>query len=480
MDKKTDTKKSRPPVVAVLGHVDHGKTSLLDTIRKTHIVKKEAGGITQSIGAWLVSTKGGKRITFIDTPGHAAFSKMRSRGAKVADIVVLVVAADDGVKPQTKEAIEHINSTNTPFIVAVTKMDLPGANLESVKGQLEKEGVLFEGRGGDTPCLGVSAKETKGIDELLETISLMAEVAELSGDEEDSLLAVVIETNREKMGPAVSVIVKEGSLEVGKKIEADGNEASVRGIFDSEGEKIKKTLPGEPALILGFSNLPGVGSIVHALGEKKEDGFVQNPSLVKRGVDSKLNIIIRAGSAGGLEALVQSLPEEASVVRALVGDVVESDVFLAKAASPSIILAFEARVSASIKKLAEAEKVDIHSFDIIYEAIEKVQGLLKEGEKILVGEAKILAEFPFSGKRVAGSKILKGEIKKGDRLTLIQDGKEVASARVVSLKKQKEEISLAKEGEECGILTSPQLDFQIGDVLVSVAQAVSGTKNKKG
>jgi translation initiation factor IF-2 len=259
----------RPPIVSVLGHVDHGKTTLLDYIRKTSVAEKEVGGITQSTGASKVKTKDGKEITFIDTPGHAAFSNMRSRGAKVADIAILVVAADDGVKPQTKEALEYILSSQIPFIVAATKTDLSSSSVDNVRNQLEKEGVSFEGRGGEIPLVVVSGKTGKGVDDLLEVVGLVAELHEIKGNTNDDLQAVVIETGKDKGGPTVTVVVRNGSLKVGDQVIAETTKAKIRGLFDFKGKSVKSCLPGDSCLILGFSELPPVGSRVW---EEQEEG----------------------------------------------------------------------------------------------------------------------------------------------------------------------------------------------------------------
>ena len=267
--------KLRPPIVTVLGHVDHGKTTLLDAIRKTSVVKKEAGGITQSIGASVVTTKAGlpaqvgKKITFIDTPGHAAFSSMRSRGAKVADIAILVVAANDGVKPQTREALKHILEAKIAYIVAITKIDLASAKIESARSGLEKIGVSFEGSGGQVPLVLVSGKTSQGVEELLEMINLVAEVNEVKGDSEGALEAVVIEVSKDRKGPLASVVVRNGTLKVTSEIAAGGETGKGRGIFDDRGKTVKQVLPGYPGQILGFSQLPPVGAKVTALGDKE-------------------------------------------------------------------------------------------------------------------------------------------------------------------------------------------------------------------
>jgi translation initiation factor IF-2 len=461
--------KFRAPIVTVLGHVDHGKTTLLDTIRKTSIAKKEAGGITQGIGASVITTKEKKKITFIDTPGHAAFSKMRSRGARVADIAVLVVAADDGVKPQTKEALKHILEAKIPYIVAVSKIDLPSASPETVRGQLEKEGVLFEGRGGDVPFVTISSKTGKGIDGLLEMINLVAEVNEIKADPKGDLEAVVIETSKDRRGPLVSVIVRNGTLRVGDKILAEDEVCKVRGLFDDNEKSVNQVLPGEPALILGFDELPPVGAQVSFfkdkdLNYKKSTKTVVIPEIKK----GQIPLVIKTKTKGSLEAILSNLPKEIVVVSSGIGEVNKSDIFSAKPAN-AYLFAFETKVPKIVAKLAETEGVPIETFDIIYKLFERLDELIKESQEQILGKAEIIATFPFNKKRVAGCKVISGKIGKTNKLILMRGKEKIGEVKPVSMKKQKQAIQEAKEGEEFGLIFEPQLDFEIGDMLVSVA-----------
>ncbi|MBU0572584.1 GTP-binding protein [Patescibacteria group bacterium] len=463
--------KSRQPIVTVLGHVDHGKTTLLDVIRKTSVAKKETGGITQGIGASMITTKEGKKITFIDTPGHAAFAQMRSRGAKLADIAILVVAADDGVKPQTKEAIDYIKKAEIPFIVAITKIDISSASIESVKGQIETEGILFEGRGGDTPLVLLSSKENKGINELLEMILLVSEVNEIKADEKADLEAVVIETNKDARGSLVSVVVRNGTLSVRDEISTDETGCRIKGLFDKEGKPMKKIFPGEPGLILGFKELPLIGSQVRlATGSKtikEEKRMGAKPFLVK---EEQLPAVFKAESAGALEALLLNLPADAIAVSSGVGPINESDVFFAKSAGAAYIFGFEVKTALSVKKLADTEGVKIETFDIIYKLLERLEELIKEGQSVILGKAEIVDSFPFNNKKVAGCKVISGKISMKDTAVLMRKDSELGKARVVSLRKEKSTIQEAKEGEEFGVILSPQLDFEKGDMLVSVKQ----------
>lgn len=463
---------NRQPIVVVLGHVDHGKTTLLDAIRETDVAGREAGGITQAIGASVVETKGGKKITFIDTPGHAAFSKMRGRGAKVADLAVLVVAQDDGVQPQTKEALEIIRETKIPFVVAGTKADVAGVNAEALKGQLEKENVFFEGRGGDIPFVSVSAKTGVGVSELLETLTLVADVAELEGDPFGELEAVVIESGKDKMGPMATVVVRNGSIKTGEVVFAEKSECRVRALFDDKAKSIKTVGPGEPARIFGFTEVPPVGAKVSENPEsssgsaspKKIDTFA-----LRRLRDDEIPVIIKAGNAGALEAIISSLPPKIVVVDSGVGEITTSDVINAKTGNAQIF-SFESKIPNDVIKLAEAEKIKVARFDIIYELLLAIEDLLKKGKVEEIGRAEILASFPFNEKKVAGCKVGSGRISKGDKLVLMRGEKELGRAKAISLKKQKLEVSSVGPSEEFGVILEPQLDFSAGDVLLSVAK----------
>lgn len=456
--------KTRAPIVTVLGHVDHGKTTLLDVIRKSNVAGREAGGITQTIGASVVTTKDGKKITFIDTPGHAAFSAMRGRGANVADIALLIVGADDGVKPQTKEALNLIREAKIPFIVVATKMDLPSADLETVYSQLEKEGVLFEGRGGDTPLAKVSAKKNEGIDALLEMISLLAEVNEIKGAAQDPLEAVVIETSKSKAGPQASVVVRAGKLSVGQTIYTGTSPAKIKALFDFLGKSVREIAAGDPGLILGFVDLPAVGMKLSdsPTSTVTAKGKVQPGKLEK----DEIAVLLKADNAGSLEALVASMPEKVVVIDSSVGDVTASDVLAAKAAG-ALVLVFESKIPSDVAKLADTEGVHVERFEIIYELIQRLEEVITKGLVQITGRAEVLATFPFNDQKVAGCKLLEGKMTKGTILTLVRGDKEIGKAKVTSMKKQKQEITEAKTGEEFGVILYPQLDFAVGDVLLS-------------
>jgi translation initiation factor IF-2 len=453
----------RPPIVTVLGHVDHGKTTLLDAIRKTNIASREAGGITQGIGASQISTSSGK-ITFVDTPGHAAFAKMRSRGAKIADIAILVVAADDGIMPQTAEALKYIKENEISLIVAFTKVDLPAANVEKARGQLEQEEIFFEGRGGQTPSVEIAAPSGKGVEELLETIELLAGVNEVTGDSDAELGAFVIETDKDKRGTMVSVVVKNGKLKTGDEITTGQVATKVKGLFDESGKPVKEALPGDPVAILGFTDVPEVGAeVVHGSAKNTSQG--QSAKQEKVG-DEQLGLVVKTQSLGSLEAIVASLPKDAIVLSKGVGEVSDSDVFFAKT-SGAVIVSFETKIGNSVKRLADTEGVEIADFKIIYELVEYVEKKIEEGKMKIFGKAEILAEFPFNKTRVAGCKILEGRMAKGDKIVVMRGEKELGSSKISSMRREKNEISEARAGEECGIVMSPLSAFEKGDILVA-------------
>lgn len=456
----------RTPIVTVLGHVDHGKTTLLDTIRGTKIASREAGGITQSTLATKVVTKEGT-ITFIDTPGHAVFAQMRSRGAKVADIALLIVSADDGPKPQTIESIQFIREAELPFIVVFTKVDLASAEVEKAKGALEQQGILFEGRGGSTPCIEVSAKTGSGINELLELILLVAEVSGIESSDSAPLEAVVIETNKDKRGLLVSAIVRNGTLNVGSTIVAEGIVTKVRGLFDSENKSVKTVSAGDGVTVLGFSELPPIGSpILDAANAGQTVHAVANQR--KEVQEGEYPVILKTATAGALEAIVGNLPKFIVPIFTGVGDVTESDIFLAKSANAKIVT-FEAKVPNTVAKLADTEGVKIAGFSIIYELFKDLEDIVTDKQKVVVSRALILDIFPYENRKVAGCRIMDGTIKERAQLILMRGEKELGNVRVASIRKGKMQVKEVKAGEECGLLIEGSVDFDRNDVLVSFA-----------
>ncbi len=481
---------SRPPVVVILGHIDHGKTTLLSKIKELDLTRKEHGGITQHIGAYQVKFKN-QLITFIDTPGHAAFNQMRSRGAKIADLAVLVVAASEGVKPQTLESLKFIQKARINFLVALNKIDLPEVNIESAKKNLADNGIPIEGFGGDVVVVPVSAKEGKGINDLLEMILLLAEMMSLQGNPQDKLQAIVIESKIDShKGPLATILVRNGSLKVGDEIKVENTFGKIRAMFDEKGQSINQALPSQPVEVLGFKEVPVVGGQVEEVKEAKDKVFKEILLPVKEKVisitteeesqetePSKLKIILKADMEGTLEAIKNSLPADCQIIKAEVGEVNDSDVLLADTSLAEVIT-FNVKVSNQIKKLAETEKVRISSYQVIYELLEEVEKkVLKIMEPTIdeevLGKAEILAEF--SGKeKIAGCRVMEGEIKKNDQCHLLRNLKIMGEVRFKSMKKGKENTQQVKKGEEFGVVLSPTIDFEVSDVLVSYRQPQTG------
>lgn len=475
------TQTNRQPIVAILGHVDHGKTTLLDYIRTTKVAAREAGGITQSIGAYQALFKD-RLLTFIDTPGHAAFSKMRSRGATVADIVVLVVAADDSVKPQTIESIKHIKAAEVPFVVAINKVDKPDANVEVVKAELTQHEVFVEGYGGNTPFVLISGKTGEGVDSLLETILLLSELEELPYLENDPLSAPIIEAKiDQKKGALVSAIIKTGTLKVGEMIHTETALAKVRALFNDLGANISSATPGMPVQILGFQTLPAVGEVIipgtnaalmesHNLSPANIVAPVIDPNL------KRLNVILKADTAGSLEAIKGSFTSDVYLLSSGTGDITESDVLMASATG-SIILGFNVRVGSSVLKLAETEEVVIKNHKIIYEILEYVEKkVLKLMEPTIdedeLGTATVIKVFEINGDKIAGCRVEKGRFETGDTVHLNKADGTVKDARIKSMRIGKDEVKKVPAGSECGLFLFPNLDVREKDVIIAYKKKV--------
>lgn len=453
---------SRPPIVVVLGHVDHGKTTLLDAIRQTEVAAREYGGITQSIGAYQVEIEGGK-ITFIDTPGHEAFTKMRSRGAGVADIAILVVAANDSVMPQTAESIKIIKEVKIPMIVAINKIDLPEANIDKVIADLGRHEVQLEGYGGDVPYVKISAKKNEGIKELLELVKLVADLAELPGDVAGSLEAIVIESRLDKnRGPLATVVIKNGTLKVGQEVYIDGVKSKIRALIDYKNAQFPQAYPGTPAEILGLTKVPQVGAKVVAT--VMADATVAADK--KRQItENGLAVILKADTLGSLEAITGQLPANVNIIDSSVGEISEADVLLARS-TKAIVLGFAVKASAAALKLAEIEKVLVRTYKIIYELLDELADAaagmaLSEQEEVL-GKGKIVAEFPFEKMRICGTKVTEGRIARGDKVKIGE-----LSSKIKSLRVGKNEVNKVEAGAECGLLLDPQIDFKIGDDIIA-------------
>jgi len=480
-----------PPVVAVLGHVDHGKTTLLDTIRKTTIALREHGGITQKIGASTVEiTHEGKKrkITFIDTPGHEAFSLMRGRGVQAADIGLLVVSVVDGVQPQTRESIKLLQDSKIPFIVVLTKSDDPNKNLEKAKQQLLKEEVLLENYGGEVPVIEVSAKTNINIKELLELILLVFDMKKHSGFykflSSNPFSAIVIESKLDqKSGPRATIIVKNGTVLLRDEIVCDTVSGRVRTIINDFGQRLDKATVGDAVEILGFQEVPKVGEIVFKKSEKvKEELPLQIPlpeteiqEVQELGPDTYvdinvLSVIICADSQGSLEAIVNKIPERIKVAMTKTGDIETSDVLFAKSVG-AIILGFNIKIKPEVVKLAATEKVLLKNYLIIYEMMDEIQDLL-DGKILslqeeVFGNAKILARFPFEKTEVLGIVVTDGRIARGDRVRVMRKDETIGEANISSVRQGKNTVSKVEKGQEAGIILSPSLDFTIGDVLIS-------------
>lgn len=466
---------TRPPIVTIMGHVDHGKTTLLDSIRRSRITQGEAGGITQHIGAYQI-IHDNKKITFIDTPGHAAFSKMRERGAQVTDIVILVVAGTEGIKPQTVESIKHIQAAGCPIIVAINKKDLPGFSADMVKAQLTEHQIFCEGYGGGTPAVEIAALKHEGINELLDMVLLVAEMEDLKADENAPVKAVIIESSMDShRGPIASVVVEEGSLKVGSEVYVGDVAVKIRALFDDLGKSVKNALPGKPVEIIGFKTVPTVGSIVTGLPGEAIAAIVKPVVKIVEGEpeEGKLNynLILKADTQGTLEAIKASISADINVIDASVGPVLESDVLLAESTKAEIIN-FSVPVTSSAKHLAEIEKVTITSFTVIYKLLEymeeKILKLMEPTiDEVDLGEAEIIALFEMKGDKIAGVKIKTGEIAKKHLLHLVREGKIIANPKIKGLKRGKEDVPFVRAGTECGITFTAYIDFHLGDVIKS-------------
>lgn len=456
----------RPPIVTVMGHINHGKTSLLDKIRSTDVVKRESGGITQHIGAYQV-----QGITFIDTPGHAAFCDMRSRGAQITDIVVLVIAATEGIMPQTKECIQHIKNTNIPFIVAMNKMDLEGASPEKIKGQLVEAGFTPEEYGGQVAVIPVSAKTGQGIDKLIDLIKLNAEIMELKSKPQSPLQAFIIESKLDKSrGPVASLIVQKGTISTGDVVYADDVLCKVKALVDDKGQSIKSAGPSTPVEVLGFELVPCVGSLVtkeiHApvasVCKPKYEYDEENP---------KLKIILKADVEGTLQALKRSFSNDVYILSEGIGAITDTDVFMADTGKAQIF-SFGVNTPKQILKLAQTSQVKIFESKIIYEIIDNIQAqVLKMLEPTIdeniLGEGFVKAEFKIDKVRIAGIQCTKGEISKGDLIHLKRDNKIIKDTKVDSIHQSKSIIEKIKSGSDCGMTFKPYVDFKVNDVIIS-------------
>jgi translation initiation factor IF-2 len=482
----------------MLGHVDHGKTSLLDAIRKTNVAGGEEGGITQHIGAYQIDHEG-RKITFLDTPGHAAFTSMRARGAQGADIVVLVVAADDGVMPQTREAANHAKAARVPIVVALNKMDLPSANPELVKQQLSEIGLVPDEWDGDTIVVPVSATKMQGLDDLMEAILLVADNQEIKANPDGEVLGTVVEAELDKFrGVMATLLLQNGTIEVGDTILAGKAHGRIKAMFDFRGNQIKKAGPSTPIAVMGLNDVPRAGDIFRVVESEKEARAIveqmeaeerQQPSAPKvsledlferlqAGEEQELRLIVKADVQGSLEPIVNSLEElgekqsevSINVLHQETGNITESDIMLA-AASDAVVIGFAVDADNAAQRLAETEGVSIRLYTIIYRLIEDVEKAIKgmlEPEMVerTIGRAKVLATFTVSRFKVAaGCRVIDGEIRRNGKIRVIRNSKLIFDGEIGSLKRGKDDVREVREGFECGIALKQFHEFEEGDML---------------
>jgi len=495
VDDPPEKRVPRPPVITVMGHVDHGKTSLLDAIRKTNVTSREAGGITQHIGAYKVNYQG-KQIVFLDTPGHEAFTAMRARGAQVTDVAILVVAADDGVMPQTIEAINHAKAAKVPIIVAINKIDRPGANPDHVKQQLAEHELIPEDWGGDTIMVPVSAHQKTGISDLLEMILLVAEMQELKANPNLPAHGTIIEAQLDKgRGPVATVLVQRGTLHIGDTIIAGTSYGKVRAMINDRGEKVKKALPSTPVEVLGLNDVPAAGDILDSTDEKtargvaekriakkKEEEIKLNSKVslddlfqrIKEGEIKELNIVVKADVQGTIEALKASLEKikndevKVAVVHAGVGAITESDVMLASAAN-ALIIGFNVRPDANARKAAETEKVDVRTYRVIYDAINDVEAAIKgmlapKFKEVIQGRVEIRQMITISKLKIAGCYVVEGKVTNSSKVRVVRDGIVVHEGVIESLRRFKDDVKEVAQGFECGITLEKFSDLKEGDI----------------
>ena len=485
--------KPRPPVITIMGHVDHGKTRLLDAIRQSNVMDTEAGGITQHIGAYQVEVDG-QKITFLDTPGHEAFTAMRARGARVTDITVLVVAADDGVQPQTLEAIDHARAAGVPIVVAINKIDKANANPDNVKQQLADAGLIIEEWGGDTICVLTSAKAKEGISELMENLLLVAEMENLRADPAQSAKGVVIEARMDKTkGPLATVLVHDGTLKPGDTVVVGTTWGRVKAMFNDTGKRVKKAKPSTPVVVLGLHSIPQVGDTLTAVtSEHQARGLVEKQQQdeaalkavsltnifdqISAGRVKELNIIAKVDVQGSIEPIKDSIERlstekvQVSLIHIGSGNVTESDVMLA-IASKGLIIAFNTSVEAGAQSLAETEAIDIRHYTVIYDLLGDVEKALKgmlepEYVEVIDGRAEVRAVFPSSKRRsVAGAYVTEGKVSRGAPVRVRRNNKILAESEIASLRRFKDDVKEVATGYECGIAIKDYNDFQVGDIL---------------
>lgn len=471
--KQTNTENQFPPVVAVLGHVDHGKTTLLDTIRKTSVATREHGGITQKIGASSIEVEheGKKRrIIFIDTPGHEAFAKMRGRGALASDIGLLIVSSVDGVMPQTKESISLLKASGIPYIVVLTKSDSDQKNPEKAKKQLAALEIMLEGYGGDIPVIEVSAKTGSNIKELLDLILLVWDVHPKAPDIrlDSPFSAIVIESKQDpKAGPRATIVIKNGKISVRGDISTGQVAGRVRSLISDTGKTLTEAGVGEAVEVLGFERTPEVGSVVSGGSEKHEEEKTdKRPIKNEEGI---ISLILVADTLGSLEAIYSALPPKIDVILKKTGDITTADVLLAKSVG-ALVLGFNIKIKPDVGKLATTEKVLVRSYSIIYEMLDEIKDAALGKELSLLeeiyGTAKVLASFPYEKTIVMGVKVLEGRVAKGDKVRIERGDEVIGEGFINSVRQAKEQVSKVEAGQEAGIIVGPSIDFTIGDMII--------------
>lgn len=480
---------ARPPIIVVLGHVDHGKSTILDYIRKGNVVGSEAGGITQHISSYEVIHKDKegkeKKITFLDTPGHAAFSSIRSRGTKAADIAILVVSAEDGVKPQTLEALECIKESNTPFIVAINKIDKPSANVEKTKQSLAENEIYVEGYGGDIPFIPVSASTGEGIDDLLDTLLLMAEIEEFKGSEDAKLEAVIIESNIDpQKGISAALVIKNGMLEIGDFVVAGSAYAPVRIIENFLGEKIEKASLSSPVRIIGWNNVPPVGEEVASVKTKKEAIALANEceAIKENNINEEIDeytipLIIKTDTVGSLDAVLKEIKKienpkmTLKPIKSGVGQIGEEDIKLASCSEKSIVINFNCGIDANAQSLAERIGIEIASFSVIYKLTEWLEDAVskltpKEEVREETGLVKVLKIFNASKKnQIIGGKVVEGKVSVGETVIIKRRDNVIGEGKVSGLQSQKTEVKEVNEGNELGLMIETKIEIASGDTL---------------
>lgn len=500
-ESKTATLVPRAPIVTVMGHVDHGKTSLLDALRKTAVAAGERGGITQHLGASLVK-RGDRSILFLDTPGHEAFTAMRARGARVTDIAVIVVAADDGVMPQTKEAISHARAANVPIIIAMNKIDKPEANPERVKSELAEANVLVEAYGGEAPLVPVSARTGQGLDDLLDMILLVADLGDYKADPSRPAIGTVIEAQRDKgRGPIATVIVQTGTLRVGDAIVAGSIAGKVRALETTDGTRVKLSGPSTAVVISGLPEVPASGDVFRVAGDEREarvlaetakseataardaGGRATMEELYRRiqsGAGKEIRVILKsdvAGSLGAIEHQLEKLQSDEvriNVLMSAAGEITENDILLASA-SDAIVLGFTTTMTPGARRMADTEKVDVRLYEIIYELADDmkaaIEGMLDpEKSEVIEGRAEVKQLFPGKGVVIAGCVVREGRVTRGSKVRVLRGGVVVASDVVESLRRFRDDVREVKEGQECGIGLGPAVTIQEGDILEIVGE----------